>query len=222
MMASHRSTPCGRRPTADIIPLDRMPPGLRAPSDAIGAMPTPLWDGLQDRGLRHLLAHWAAARRDAPVPALSSLYPGRFADRLPHLWLFGMEEDGEFRCRLAGGAANSAWGRMMMSRSVRELLGESYGRLVTLHWRFVLRRPAIAHTLTPPGKGHSGAEHIVLPVADPDGRPRLVLGATVFEAGQAAPRALDVLAEPTFHLLDGHLLDGLPRDEGPAAHPGEA
>lgn len=212
-MASRGSTCCGGVPAATIARLDRMPAGRRLPDP----MRTPLRERLQDQGLRDLLEHWSIARGDALVPSLSQLHPARFAGRVPHVWLFGMRPDGAFHCRLAGGVANAAWGRMMMGRSARELLGDAYGRLVTLHWRFVLGRPAIAHTLTPPAHGHTGAEHIVLPVADRTGRPRLVLGATVFDATHPAPRAVDVLAQPTFHLLDG-----TPSDGGLALLPGNA
>lgn len=182
---------------------ERMPMDLRVRLGAeAGLRILPLWKRLQDQGLRRLLEHWSVVRGDAVVPSLAQIDPSRLGPVMPNLWLFSVAADGALRCRLHGPAASSAFSRMVGDRTVHEVLGDPYGDIVSERWRFVLRRPAIAHARSWADDAWP-VEHLVLPVADARGRPMHVLGATVFDATRPGEPNCDALAAPTFYLLGG-------------------
>lgn len=161
-----------------------------------------LWERLRTESLRRVLEHWLTARGNAVIPTRARIDPARFAACLPHVWIFRLMPDGEFRCTLAGEAINSAWGRTIMNRTAREILGEDHEPVVNSRWRSVLGRPSIMHAVASRHRGRPEIEHLVLPVADAAGEAVQVLGVTAFAAEQPEPPICETRTEATFYPLD--------------------
>lgn len=161
-----------------------------------------LWDRLHDHHLRRVLEHWIAARGGAVIPARARIDPARFAGCLSRVWIFRLQPDGDFLCTLAGETINSAWGRTIMNRSAREILGDAHEPIVNSRWRAVLGRPAIMHAVSPRVRGRPAVEHLVLPVADGSGEPIQVLGVTVFAADPPQPPICETRTDATLYPLE--------------------
>ncbi|MEC9346754.1 MAG: PAS domain-containing protein [Pseudomonadota bacterium] len=159
--------------------------------------PMPGFEGVPEPGpeARLFLAGWLAARQGGLVPAKDSFDPGYMPRLLGHVWLYARDpETGVYSNRLAGEAVNRAWGFSLRGRTTSEIFPASEHDLIVGIWDRILDTPLIHYGRRERLDGTSlyMAERMVTPLADADGRPRYVLGLTLYELGidsdAAAPR----------------------------------
>ncbi|GAB4185472.1 MAG: hypothetical protein OHK0024_25680 [Thalassobaculales bacterium] len=147
---------------------------------------------------------WRALLRPGRVPARSALDPLAMPAALPILWLFRREEDGTFILTLAGEAIREVWGaNRLMRRPVAELFPPDMWPALKARCDRILDLPAVQHAhrqLAPQRVGaHRSAERLMLPLADDNGRPTHILGASAYrlDLPHGPSDRLDPLAEPT-------------------------
>ena len=150
-------------------------PELPSGSDLIGA----------------LFDHWMSLWSPGSVPRRSEIDPTAFPKALPHSWIYRFEEDGDFRCVLAGEKINEAWGRSIKGMSSREIIGDDH-EVAHPRWLTVINQPAFLYTTQAELNMPKKSERLVLPVAERDGSIRSVLGISCysnrFEERSETPR----------------------------------
>lgn len=156
-----------------------------------------------DPRLAGLVAYWTARRRDRPMPAFADIDPIDIPNLLEFLWIHDYDPATDrFRCRLMGEAARSAYSAQVKGRDVEEIISSAAYPVVAERYRAVLSIPAVghgigqiySHTIGRVGTG----ERLYLPLADEQGRPRMILGATVYKlaAGLRDQPAAEAGARP--------------------------
>lgn len=134
--------------------------------------------------LRRLVALWHAARGGAAGPprksAIDAIDLGK-AGLLPQVWLVARQPDGRLVYRLAGEDINAVFGRSIAGCTLEELLDPDEAAVITARWHRVLNELVAMHTVgdvySETGSLYRG-ERVVLPLADDDGTPRFLIGAT--------------------------------------------
>ncbi len=160
---------------------------------------------IEDPRLSDLLQYWRTKRRGRPVPAFKDIDPIEIPSLLTYLWIHDYDpENDRFRVRLMGEAVRSTYDCPVVGVDVEELVTHTAYPVVAERYRTVLTMPAIGHGS---GRiyGHTigrvgGGERLYLPLADEDGRTRMILGATIYKLlddPQEGPEAAPVLRPDT-------------------------
>lgn len=150
--------------------------------------------------LRQVFLHWNAIRGERVMPARHEIDPTEFGRALSRIWIYEREDDDEFRCRLAGEEINAAYGRSIQGALARDLVGPKYDELVLARWNYVLDQAAFYHGYSADSSSGEAIERMCLPLADKDGKPRFVFGASQY-FDYAAPR----LYQDTFQYVTLHV-----------------
>lgn len=139
-----------------------------------------------DPRLSDLLRYWCAKRRGRSVPAYRDIDPIEIPGLLTYLWIHDYDPESErFRVRLMGEAVRSAYDCPVVGIDVEDLVTQAAYPVVSERYRAVLDTPAIGH-----GRGRiyghtigrvGGGERLYLPLADDEGHPRMILGATIYK-----------------------------------------
>lgn len=130
--------------------------------------------------LRVVFRHWNSARGAQAMPARRSIDPLEMHQALPRLWIYEREDDGLFRCRIAGEEINAAYGRPIQGRLAREVIGPKFDEVVGPRFHYVLNNAAFYHGYSVESPSGQTIERICLPLADKDGVPRFVFGASQY------------------------------------------
>jgi len=162
-----------------------------------------LFSAIETEAFRPVLENWLAVRGDRPMPHRGELDPTAFPAALSRMWVYGLEPDGEFVCRLAGEDIKEALQSRPVGRPAKDLLGEQYRRWVRERWLYCLQRPAILYAKAcPPTGAGKRANRLTLPLAGKDGVPRFVVGATDYLHDRHLHRDQPVLAGEEIYLFD--------------------
>lgn len=158
---------------------------------------------IETKAFRPLVENWLAVRGDRPMPCRGELDPTVFPSALSRMWVYEQEPDGEFVCRLAGEDINEAFQSRPVGRTADDLLGEQYRRWIRERWLYCLKRPAILYARScPPVGAGKRANRLTLPLADRDGVPRAVVGATDYLHDRHRHRDQPILAGEELYLFD--------------------
>ncbi|EDP66862.1 hypothetical protein BAL199_17413 [alpha proteobacterium BAL199] len=155
---------------------------------------------IREEPLQALYAHWRTSSKGG------QRLPGRdemdMLDLpvavLPHAFIYEREDDGRFRCRLAGTRFTDDLGYEPTGLHLDAMLGSSLGRSRIALYDHCLSGPRACYyraRLTPIGHEHRESGRLLLPVADADGTPRFVFG------GMLVARIAD--ADPEHAAPDG-------------------
>jgi hypothetical protein len=155
---------------------------------------------IREEPLQALYAHWRTSSKGG------QRLPGRdemdMLDLpvavLPHAFIYEREDDGRFRCRLAGTRFTDDLGYEPTGLHLDAMLGSSLGRSRIALYDHCLSGPRACYyraRLTPIGHEHRESGRLLLPVADADGTPRFVFG------GMLVARIAD--ADPEHSAPDG-------------------
>lgn len=135
---------------------------------------------LENENLRAVFRHWNDARGARAMPARAEIDPHILGRALPSVWIYERDGDGEFTCRLAGEAINSAHKQSIMRRPAREIFGPDYDGAIRQRMNFVLDTPAVLFgSMSFPAENRSVAR-ISLPLSDQAGRPTFTFGASEY------------------------------------------
>lgn len=136
--------------------------------------------------LRDVFLHWNKIRGNRAMPERREVDPAEIRRALCRVWIYEREEDGEFRCRLAGEEINTAYGKPLQGRLAREMIGPKFDEIVEPRWNYVLDRGAFFHGYSVESAAGHPIERLCLPLADKDGRPKFVFGASHYFDSTAA------------------------------------
>ncbi len=160
---------------------------------------------IEDQRLSDLLQYWCTKRRGRAVPAFKDIDPIEIPSLLTYLWIHDYDPGSDrFRVRLMGEAVRSTYSGPVAGADVEELVTPAAYPVVAERYRTVLTMPAIGHGS---GRiyGHTigrvgGGERLYLPLADEEGRTRMILGATIYKLlddPQDGPEATPALRPDT-------------------------
>lgn len=134
--------------------------------------------------LRRLINLWLAAREaGAAIPRKARVDPIDMARAglLPQIWLVERQPDRRLVYRLAGEEINAVFGRSIAGATLEDLMSQPQAEIVVARWNRVLDEALVMHAVgevySDAGNLYSG-ERIVLPLADDDGAPHFLIGAT--------------------------------------------
>ncbi|GHD53895.1 hypothetical protein GCM10017083_30810 [Thalassobaculum fulvum] len=136
--------------------------------------------------LRRLINLWHAARDgDAGMPRKARIDPIDLARAglLPQIWLVERQPDRRLVYRLAGEEINAVFGRSVAGAALEDLIERSQAEVVVGRWNRVLDEALVMHAVgevySDAGNLYSG-ERVVLPLADEQGAPMFLIGATEY------------------------------------------
>lgn len=148
--------------------------------------------GIEDPRLAELLAYWRGRRRGRSIPAFADIDPIDIPSLLSYLWIHDYDPDADrFHCRLTGESVRSTYDFKVVGRDVEDIVGSAAYPVVSERYRAVLTIPAVAHgtgriyghTIGRVGVG----ERLYLPLADDEGRARMIIGATIYRVSADPP-----------------------------------
>ncbi len=136
---------------------------------------------IQEDPLRNLYTHWRSRSGDERrLPARSDMdmldLP---AAALPHAFIYEREDDGRFRCRLAGTRFVEELGYEPTGQHLDGMLDPVLGRSRILLYEESVGTPRAIYyraRMTPIGHEFRESGRLLLPVAGADGNPRFVFG----------------------------------------------
>ena len=149
---------------------------------------------IRHRSLKAVLAHWVDARGEEIMPRRSDIDPLEMVEALSSAWIYRLEDDGDFYCRLAGSDIDRAWGRCITNHAAVDIIGPDYEGRVKPRWLFMLRKPAALHQPFMKGSETKAVERLVLPIANEHGKPCQVLGVSQYFYPSPASEDLPVCA----------------------------
>lgn len=161
-------------------------PMPRAPVDErvleVDALPEP-----EDARLSELLAGWKKARKGRPIPRRTDIDPADFPRTLLIVWIYEVQDDGDYVCRLAGEEQRAVYGSLPVGRALSELVHPDAFPFIRRYYDAV-RAGKVAYSrdavyLWSRDKIGRG-ERLILPLADADDRCRFVIGATVYRLNE--------------------------------------
>ena len=138
-------------------------------------------DDLEDERVRAVFAFWLRIRGANRVPLKSALDPIEIRTSLPIVWLLERVAPMAFRYRLAGEEVTRALGGITRGTDPADLFATEDFQRFARRWSFVLDRPCAMRAFgsVSLGDGRSArVERLMVPLAQPDGRVTLILGAT--------------------------------------------
>ncbi len=129
--------------------------------------------------LNALWTYWVGKGGEGRIPRRRDIDPAEIPRLLPNLQLVDLvEPDHRFRYRLCGTAVTEAYGRELTGHFVEEVLPERRRAIALQHYRLALEgpQPIFARTQY---LSRMGAEliasRLILPLADDEWRPRMLL-----------------------------------------------
>jgi hypothetical protein len=145
--------------------------------------------------LRRLINLWHVARDgDAGMPRKARIDPIDLARAglLPQIWLVERQPDRRLVYRLAGEEINAVFGRSVAGAALEDLIERSQAEMVVGRWNRVLDEALVMHAVgevySDAGNLYSG-ERVVLPLADEQGAPMFLIGATEYRLLGSEDRA---------------------------------
>ncbi|MEK9970563.1 MAG: PAS domain-containing protein [Ferrovibrio sp.] len=143
------------------------------------------WPVFRDPRFLVVLRHWAAERQGTGVMMpRSALDPLAIKSCLPHIWLAQYVADIEdFMFRLAGEQVNEAWGINITGKRPRDFMAPASAAAAGSIYRRILFTPAIHvgyRRIEPTERQEKGAERLVVPLCDPEGRPWGIFGMSLY------------------------------------------
>jgi len=144
----------------------------------------PLLSEIESPVLRSFVRIWCAASVDGALPVKTSIDPLDLIPIgiMPIIWLLE-RRDGEIYCRLAGEDIRAALGKPIRGRKVADVYDTDSGALIIEQWTRILDASESCHNkgviIASLGRRYEG-ERIAMPVANADGDPRFILGATYY------------------------------------------
>ena len=149
---------------------------------------------VRDERLRLLLAHWLKIRKGRLIPPRAELDPVALKPVLPFLWICDYDrEAGTLRYRLAGEAINAVYGGNLRGISMETMFSPETRPDVMARMLGVVQDGAVFHAIGDiySTRMRTGAgERLILPLAS-DGRlPDAMVGATVYDWGDAGSESL--------------------------------
>ncbi|MEQ9135802.1 MAG: PAS domain-containing protein [Thalassobaculum sp.] len=147
---------------------------------------------VEDPRLSTLLGYWRGKRGQRSLPAFRDIDPIDIPGLLSYLWIHDYDpETDRFRCRLMGESVRSAYDMKVTGLDVEEIVTKSAYPVVAARYRAVVTMPAVAHgvgriyghTIGRVGLG----ERLYLPLADDEGRARMIIGATIYRVAVDRP-----------------------------------
>jgi hypothetical protein len=151
--------------------------------------PPQTWPVLTDPRFRSFLRHWAQNRAGLVMPR-AAIDPVAIRGCLANVWLYQyLPEEEDFLCTLAGEAVNLAWGQSLMGRRISQFMSPVMLGQVPALYRRMMAMPAIQvsrRQISPASGVEQGAERLIVPLADPEGRPWGVFGLTLYQLGGQA------------------------------------
>lgn len=137
--------------------------------------------------LRSLVQLWCAASNDGySLPVKTRIDPVDLAriGIMPIVWLLERREDGELYCRLAGEDIVTAIGRATRGRKISDIYDKPSSELIIQQWDRILDKCETSHNkgvvVASQGRKYFG-ERLAMPLADDEGHPRFILGATYYK-----------------------------------------
>ena len=149
---------------------------------------------VRDERLRLLLAHWLKIRRGRLMPPRTQLDPVALKPVLSFLWICDYDrEAAAFRYRLTGEAINAVHGGNLRGMSVETLFSPEARSGVIARMLAVVQDRAIFHAIGDiySTRMRTGAgERLILPLASDGKVPDALVGATIYDWGEAGSESL--------------------------------
>jgi len=144
-----------------------------------------VWPVFANPQLMLFLRHWAERRPvmsggSGLVMPRTAIDPSVLRACLPDVWLFQYHAtDDRFVCTLAGERVNEAWGQSLIGKTPQQFMSAESGIIAQEIYRRIVLTPAlhVSHRrITPAGRREKGAERLVVPLSDDQGRPYGIFG----------------------------------------------
>lgn len=141
---------------------------------------------MDDPDFSRIFDHWLSIRNGGSVPLRRDLDPSAIGPALPFVWLYDyLEEDGTYRCRLAGDHIREAFKHRMSGMLVDEIYTPDVAKIVRGYWDQIRNGPAVVFGVSKsPGRqsgGYLKSKRLMLPLAGDDGTIRQVFGITRYD-----------------------------------------
>jgi hypothetical protein len=135
-----------------------------------------------------LLRHWAAGRvidgRTGLMMPRATLDPAAIKACLPHVWLAQYAADlDDFVFRLSGEQVNEAWGLSITGKRPHDFMPPASAATASGIYRRILFTPAVHvnyRPIEPTERQQKGAERLVVPLCDAEGRPWGIVGMSLY------------------------------------------
>lgn len=185
------------------------------PDIAIGTVAAPgVWPVFRDLRFDLLLRHWAEHRPTVDgKPSLmmprAMLDPVAVKPCLPHIWLAQyIAEDDSFLFRLAGEQVNEAWGASIIGKRSHDFMPQASADIARTIYRHILFTPALHvgyRRIEPAERQEKGAERLVVPLSDAEGRPWGIVGMSLYHFNPVTQADLPPYVGPdvTFYPCQG-------------------
>lgn len=127
---------------------------------------------------------WIASYEDGALPKRREIDVSAIRSTLPHIWLVAYFPDtDEFYYRLAGERVNDTFGFSLRGKRLDQVVGAHILETARAHYHHVLQTPGAVHArgrvYSQSGR-HCDGERLALPLADDNGTPKFIIGATEY------------------------------------------
>lgn len=169
----------------------------------------------RDRRIDQFYDYWNGLRECGRLPTLADFDPAEIGLLLPSIWKMRWEDDArDFVYRLAGEEILKMFTTPLRHRPLGAIYAPEISETLRKRYQTICRTPvafyARGHVYSHLGRYGSG-ERLVLPLTDSHGRPRIVIGCTVYTTSQwpnPATRPVDQEADLNlFTSLEGEPLE---------------
>ncbi|WP_420565788.1 PAS domain-containing protein [Thalassobaculum sp.] len=174
----------------------------------------------RDSRIAQFYDYWNGLRTCGGIPGLAAFDPIEIAPLLPCIWKMHWDEEAQdFVYGLAGEEILTAFATPLRHRSLGEIYDHDVSETLRNRYQAICRTPgafyARGQIYRHLGRYGTG-ERLVLPLTDGQGRPRIVIGCTVYRTSQWPNPALRPPSpEPDLALFT--TLDGAPLERVRAA-----
>lgn len=166
----------------------------------------------QHSSISRFYDYWSGLRSGRALPTLDMIDPVDLAPLLPTLWVAGWDDEArDFAYRLAGERILQVFNRPVRHKTLEAIYPGPVAETLRDRYKRVCSEPAAYH-----GHGHIYShierygigERLILPLSDKFGRPRFVIGCTVYAptvwpAGRNEPLSRMNAENGQFTDLDG-------------------
>ncbi len=118
------------------------------------------------------------------MPRRRDVDPTRIAKVLPHVWIYRRDPECVYRCVLAGEEIN-AWGDPINGRCAGEVMGPDFVTHVRRRLDRMLDEALLTHGIQRERSQYKRVERLAFPIADNDGAPIQIMGASIYRWDRA-------------------------------------